>query len=191
MNSPFENDINKAIEALDNGGTIIYPTDTIWGIGCDATNPKAVERIFELKQRNDSKSLIILIDDEKKLFDYVDKIPDMAWELIDITTTPLTIIYEKGKKLAPNLLASDGSIAIRITSDPFCKELIRKFKKPITSTSANISGKQSPANFSEIDESFLKQADYIVNLRRNEKGNAKASSIIKIFENGQFELIRK
>ncbi|MEI7596401.1 MAG: L-threonylcarbamoyladenylate synthase [Bacteroidota bacterium] len=187
----YQNEIDKAIEVLNNGGTIIYPTDTIWGIGCDATNPKAVEKIYNIKQRTDSKSLIILIDEEKKLHDYVNTIPEMAWELIDISTSPLTIIYEKAMKLAPNLIPADGSIAIRITKDPFCRELIKKFKKPITSTSANISGEKSPSNYSEIDESFLKQADYVVNLRRNEKGNAKASSIIKIFENGQFELIRK
>jgi len=191
MNQNFQIEIENALEALKNGQTIIYPTDTIWGIGCDATNPIAVEKVFKIKQRADSKSLIILIDDEKKLHDYVNTIPEMAWELIDISTSPLTIIYEKAMKLAPNLIPADGSIAIRITKDPFCRELIKKFKKPITSTSANISGEKSPSNYSEIDESFLKQADYVVNLRRNEKGNAKASSIIKIFENGQFELIRK
>ena len=184
-------EITKSLEILKSGGTIVYPTDTIWGIGCDATNEAAVEKVFTAKQRQDSKSLIILLDDAIKIPDYVKDVPEMAWDLIDLATTPLTIIFDGAKNLAKNLIAPNGSIAIRVTADPFCKELIKKHKKPITSTSANISGGISPTCFADIDESILKQADYVVNLRRTEKSNIKPSSIIKIFENNRFEIIRK
>jgi L-threonylcarbamoyladenylate synthase len=147
----MQEDIKKACEVMNRGGVILYPTDTIWGIGCDATNEEAVKRVYEIKQRSDSKSMLILLDNPAKLQVYVKDVPDIAWDLIELTDKPLTIIYDGAKNLATNLLAEDGSIGIRITNEGFSKELCRQFRKPIVSTSANISGNPSPASFREID----------------------------------------
>ena len=187
----MKEDISKALEVLQKGGVILYPTDTIWGIGCDATNEKAVQRIYSIKQREDSKSMLVLLHQASMLPGYVSEIPDVAWELIEVATDPMTIIYPGAKNLAPNLVSSDGSIGIRITSDEFCQALISRFRKPIVSTSANISGQASPGYFLEIDPTILEQVDYVVEWRQEEMARAKPSSIIKLGAGGQLEILRK
>ena len=143
-------DIKKACEVMAAGGIILYPTDTIWGIGCDATNEKAVQRVYELKRRTDNKAMLVLMDSEAKLDRYVSDVPDIAWDLISVSDKPLTIIYSSAKNLATNLLGADGSVGIRITNEEFSKKLCERFRKPLVSTSANVSGEPSPANFSEV-----------------------------------------
>ncbi|MFI5164005.1 MAG: L-threonylcarbamoyladenylate synthase [Bacteroidia bacterium] len=187
----FDTDIQKCLEVLRSGGTILYPTDTIWGIGCDATNEKAVEKIFSIKQRNETKSLIALVSDDSMLNRFVKDVPEQAWELIEVSDAPLTIIYDAGRGFAKNVLADDGSIGIRMVKDEFCQRLIHKFGKPVVSTSANISGTSPPRNFSEIADEIIASVDYTVNWRQHENSNAKPSSIIKIKTNGEFVIIRK
>ena len=145
-------DIKKACEVMAAGGIILYPTDTIWGIGCDATNEKAVQRVYELKRRTDNKAMLVLMDSEAKLDRYVSDVPDIAWDLISVSDKPLTIIYSSAKNLATNLLGADGSVGIRITNEEFSKKLCERFRKPLVSTSANVSGEPSPANFSEVSD---------------------------------------
>lgn len=188
--SPFADDIARCCETLRRGGIIIYPTDTIWGIGCDATRSDAVRKVFELKHRSDSKALITLVADTRQLERYVDGIPDVAYDLIEFSTKPLTIVYDRGVGLAPELLADDGSVGVRVASDDFCRELLRAFRKPIVSTSANISGSPSPACFAEIDPGLITAADYVAQWRRGDRTPAKASSIMKISESGLFTVIR-
>lgn len=187
----MQDDIRKACEVLRKGGIILYPTDTIWGIGCDATNEEAVKRIYELKQRDDSKSMLVLLDNPAKLQTYVKDVADIAWDLIELTDKPLTIIYEGAKNLAPNLIAPDGSIGIRITSETFSMELCRQFRKPIVSTSANISGEPSPSSFSQIGQAIKEGVDYIVNYRQKEQSKARPSGIVKLGKDGSIEIIRK
>ncbi len=184
-------DIKKAIEVLQRGGLILYPTDTIWGIGCDATNVEAVKKVYALKQREDSKSMLILLDRDAKLNSYVDEVPEMAWDLIDLSTKPITIIYPNAKNLATNLLAEDKSIGIRVTTEEFSKQLCMRFKKPIVSTSANISGESSPNFFGEISETVKSGVDYIVNYKQKEKNNPAPSSIIKLDVDGKVKIIRE
>lgn len=183
--------LKKAVEVLRQGGVILYPTDTIWGLGCDATNAAAVQRIYDIKQRANSKAMLVLIDSSAKLQSYVREVPDIAWDLIDLSEKPLTIIYSGAKNLAENLVAEDGSIGIRITRETFSKRLCEQFRKPIVSTSANISNTTAPKSFSEIDENIKNNVDYIVDYRQNEKIKATASSIIKLEVNGQITIIRK
>ncbi|MFD0963003.1 L-threonylcarbamoyladenylate synthase [Pseudofulvibacter geojedonensis] len=185
----MQKELKNCIEHLKNGGLILYPTDTVWGIGCDANNSKAVQKIYQLKQREDSKALICLVADDRMLKKYVTEIPQAAQDIIDITETPTTIIYDEAKNLAKNLIASDNSIAIRIPDDEFCFQLSRKFNGAIVSTSANISGEPTPKSFSEISPAILKGVDYIVNLHQ-QKRNEKSSSIIKISNNGEVKVIR-
>ncbi|GHT10753.1 threonylcarbamoyl-AMP synthase [Bacteroidia bacterium] len=187
----MEEEIKNACEVLKKGGIIIYPTDTIWGIGCDAANEAAVKKIYELKQRSDSKSMLVLLDSSAKLDFYVDELPEIALDLIDLSDKPLTIIYSGAKNLAPNLIASDGSIGIRITNEDFSKKLCRQFRKPIVSTSANISGEPSPANFSEIKSEILRSVDYVVDYRRNETQKSAPSSIIQLGKGGLIKIIRE
>ena len=187
----MKQDIEKCLEVLNNGGVILYPTDTIWGLGCDATNEEAVKKIYQTKQRSDQKSLLVLLDHAGKIPSYVKEVPEIAWDLIDLTDKPLTIIYSDAKNLASNLIADDGSIGIRITSDEFCQKLIQRFKKPIVSTSANISGNKSPSNFSEISSEIIEAADYIVQWRQDDYTASQASSIIKLKNNGEIQIIRK
>ncbi|MFH1004002.1 MAG: L-threonylcarbamoyladenylate synthase [Bacteroidota bacterium] len=187
----MKQEINNAIEVLRTSGIILYPTDTIWGIGCDATNKKAVEKILKIKQRAESKNLIVLVKDKKSLNKYVKKVPAIAWNLIELTDLPLTIIYEDARGLASNVIATDGSVGIRITSDTFCKKLMHKFGKPIVSTSANISGQKNSGIFSEIPDEIKKYVDYIVNFRQNETKLFLPSVIIKIKNNGEFTILRK
>jgi L-threonylcarbamoyladenylate synthase len=186
-----DKEITEAVEILKTGKTILYPTDTIWGLGCDATNSAAVKKIYEIKKRKDSKALIILIDDMNKLNQYVVKVPDIAWEIVEYSEMPLTVIYPKGKNLAPELMAEDGSVAIRVTKDIFCKKLIYKLGKPIVSTSANISEEAFNGDFSNIKEEIKKQVDLIINHRQSEKIKAKASRIIKLGLDGEIQFIRK
>ncbi len=182
--------INQAIKILREGGIILYPTDTIWGIGCDATNEEAVEKIYNLKQRADSKSLIILACDMDMICRYVREIPSMAIDLNELSDTPLTIIYPEGINLAPNVTAHDGSIAIRIPHHQFCIELIRHFRKPIVSTSANISGSPAPKYYRDIAPDITNSVDWIADSHLEEGATHKASSIIKLEVNNEVTIIR-
>ncbi len=187
----MQNDLKKAVEVLKKGGVILYPTDTIWGIGCDATNAEAVERIFKIKKREDSKSMLVLMENPALLERYIHEVPEIAWELVEISTTPLTVIYPNAKNLAPNLLAEDGSIGIRFTKEEFTRQLLQRFRRPIVSTSANISGEKAPAFFGEISEEIILQADYVVEYRQDDILPAKSSDIIKLWPGGRIEIIRR
>lgn len=183
-------DIKKACQVMCEGGVILYPTDTIWGIGCDATNEEAVRRVYEIKQRADSKAMLVLVDTPVKVDFYVQDVPEIAWDLIDLADKPLTIIYSGARNLAPNLLAEDGSVGIRVTNEAFSQRLCQQFRKAIVSTSANISGQPSPHNFSEISEEIKSAVDYIVSYRQEERSNPKPSSIIKLSAGGVIQIIR-
>jgi L-threonylcarbamoyladenylate synthase len=186
----FEEDIKCSLKVLREGSVILYPTDTIWGLGCDATNQVAIEKIFRIKLRSEGQSLIILVDGLAMLERYVKDIPEIAFNLTSVSDSPLTIIYPEGKNLAPGVCNEDNSVGVRICSEPFCNELITRFRKPIISTSANISGKASPLNFSEIDDEIIKSAGYVVAYRQEDNRNNKPSSVIKIYKNGAFKIIR-
>ncbi len=187
----MQDDIKKAVETLRRGGIILYPTDTVWGLGCDATNAQAVQRIYEIKQRSDSKSMLVLLDTAAKLQTYINEVPDIAWDLIELADKPLTIIYPKARNLAANLTAADGSIGIRITRESFSKRLCETFRQPIVSTSANISGQPSPDFFAEITPEIIAKVDYVVNFRQNDTTPAAPSSIIKLGKRNEIEIIRK
>jgi len=187
----MEEDIKESLNTLRQGGIILYPTDTIWGLGCDPTNSVAVEKIFKIKSRVESKGLIILVDGLSMIERYVKDIPEIVYELADVSDTPLTIIYPKGKNLAAGVCSEDESIAIRICHDEFCMELINRFRKPIVSTSANLSGKPSPVNFDEIERTIIEKADFVVNYRQNDRSKSNASPVIKVNENGTIKIIRK
>ena len=176
---------------MREGGVILYPTDTIWGIGCDATNEDAVRRVYEIKQRQDSKAMLVLVDSSVKVDFYVRDVPEVAWDLIDLADKPLTIIYSGARNLAANLLAEDGSVGIRVTNEDFSMRLCQQFRKAIVSTSANISGQPSPKNFSEISEEVKSAVDYIVGYRQEEMSNPKPSSIIKLDKGGVIKIIRE
>jgi len=176
---------------MREGGVILYPTDTIWGIGCDATNEDAVRRVYEIKQRQDSKAMLVLVDSSVKVDFYVRDVPEVAWDLIDLADKPLTIIYSGARNLAANLLAEDGSVGIRVTNEDFSMRLCQQFRKAIVSTSANISGQPSPKNFSEISEEVKSAVDYIVGYRQEEISNPKPSSIIKLDKGGVIKIIRE
>ena len=176
---------------MREGGVILYPTDTVWGIGCDATNEDAVRRVYEIKQRQDSKAMLVLVDSSVKVDFYVQDVPEVAWDLIDLADKPLTIIYSGARNLAANLLAEDGSVGIRVTNEEFSKRLCQQFRKAIVSTSANISGQPSPKNFSEISEEVKSAVDYIVGYRQEEMSNPKPSSIIKLDKGGVIKIIRE
>lgn len=183
-------DLTQAIETLQSGGTILYPTDTIWGIGCDATNPEAVKKIFDIKKREQNKSLIILVESEKRLQDLVD-VPEMAWQIIDLSEKPVTIVYENPKNLPKELLAEDGSIGIRIVKNDYCKKLISKLNKPLVSTSANLSGQKSPMKFSDISEEIKNSVDYIVEDNQDKVSEFSGSSVIKVWNNNQIKILRE
>lgn len=184
-------DIKQAFDVLVAGGLILYPTDTIWGIGCDATNEDAVRKVYELKKRIDSKALITLLDNPVKLDYYISDVPEIAWDLIELTDKPLTIIYEGARNVASNLIAEDGSLGIRITKEKFSQTLCQRFRKAIVSTSANISGKPSPQSFIDISEEIKSGVDYIVKYRQSERSDSKPSSIIKLGSSGQIQIIRE
>lgn len=189
--SQFREDIRQAVEVMNRGGVILYPTDTIWGLGCDATNEAAVRRVYEIKRRADAKALITLVDSEAKVQFYVRDVPEPAWDLIELSEKPLTIVYDDVRNLAPNLLAEDGSAAIRVTREAFSKELCFRFRRAIVSTSANISGRPSPGCFAEIEEEVKKAVDYVCTSRREEHELRKASSIIKLGRGNLVTIIRE
>ncbi len=191
MHQEMIEDIKKACRVMNEGGVILYPTDTIWGIGCDATNEEAVRRVYEIKQRSDSKAMLVLVDSSVKVDFYVQDVPEIAWDLIEMADKPLTVIYSGARNLAPNLLAEDGSVGIRVTNEEFSKRLCQQFRKAIVSTSANISGQPSPGNFSEISEEIKSAVDYIVECRREETGRPKPSGIIKLEKGGVIKIIRE
>ena len=186
-----EEDIRKAVEVLRKGGVILYPTDTVWGIGGDATNSEAVKRVYDIKQRDDSKALICLVDSDARLQRYIRKVPDVAWQLLDCCDKPTTVILDGAVNLAENLIAEDGSVGIRITQEPFSKELCFRFQKALVSTSANISGEPAAQNYPDIDPKIIEAVDYVCWSRRQEHKPHKPSSIIKLTEDGQVTIIRK
>ena len=190
-----EEDIRQAVETMRKGGVILYPTDTVWGIGCDATNAEAVKRVYEIKQRDDSKALICLVDSDARLQRYFRNVPDVAWQLIDSLmegdVKPTTLILDGAINLAENLIAEDGSLGVRITNEPFSKELCYRFQKAIVSTSANISGEPAAQNYCDIDQRILDAVDYVCWSRRQEHKPHTPSSIIKLKENGEVTIIRK
>ena len=190
-----EEDIKQAVETMRKGGVILYPTDTVWGIGCDATNVEAVKRVYEIKQRDDSKALICLVDSDARMQRYFRNVPDVAWQLIDglkdSDTRPTTLILDGAINLAENLIAEDGSVGMRITNEPFSKELCYRFQKAIVSTSANISGKPAAQNYCDIDPQIIDAVDYVCWSRRQEHKPHTPSSIIKLKENGEVTIIRK
>ena len=204
-----EEDIKNAVEVLKKGGVILYPTDTVWGIGCDATNAEAVKRVYEIKQRDDSKAMICLVDSDARLQRYVRNVPDVAWQLIDSLKAtaavpdgsssgsspsgikPTTLILDGAVNLAPNLIAEDGSIALRITQEPFSKELCYRFQKALVSTSANISGEPAAQNYCDIDPRIIEQVDYVCWSRRQEHKPHTPSSIIRLRPNGEVTIIRQ
>lgn len=187
---PFNNDIEACLEKLQQGCLILYPTDTVWGIGCDATNPDAVARIYELKRRSDSKAMIVLVGDERDILQYVSQPELQIFDYIKGVNKPTTVIYEGAVGLAENLVADDGSVAIRICEEPFCKHLIKRFRKPIVSTSANISGYPSPQTFKEIEQVIIEGVDYVVNYRQDDTEYRKPSSIVKWQKDGSLSIIR-
>jgi L-threonylcarbamoyladenylate synthase len=184
-------EIKKALGFLKAGKVILYPTDTIWGIGCDATLSKSVDRIYKIKQRYESKSMIVLLDQPENLTKYIEKVPPIAYDLIEMYHEPLTIIYPKAKNIARNVIPEDGTIAIRIVRDEFCRKLIAELGKPLVSTSANISGQPAPITFSKIPDEIKNAVDYVVDHNRNVVIRTKPSTIIRILNNGEFEVIRK
>lgn len=187
----FKLDVQQAVDTLKCGGILLYPTDTVWGLGCDATNSMAVKRIFEIKHRSDSKALITLVGSEAMLERYVENVPEIAWQLIDVAVRPLTIVYDKAVGVAPELLAADGSIGIRLTHELYCSELLRRLNRPIVSTSANISGEKAPATFNQIAAEILNASDYTAHYRRNENEVSKRpSDVIKITGSGIVKVLR-
>lgn len=185
-----EQDIRKAVDVLRKGGVILYPTDTVWGIGCDATNEEAVARVYKIKQRDERKALICLVDSDARLQRYVRQVPDVAWQLIDCIVKPTTIILDGAVNLAPNLIGEDGSIGIRITQEPFSRELCYRFQKAIVSTSVNISGDTPAQNYRDIDPRIIEQVDYVCWSRRQEHKPHQPSSIIKLGMGGEVQIIR-
>jgi L-threonylcarbamoyladenylate synthase len=187
----LKDEINKAFEVLKNGGVILYPTDTIWGLGCDATNVEAVDKLLSIKNRPAEKSLIILLDVDSKLQSYITEVPEVAYDLIEYAENPLTIVFPGAKNLAPNVINVDRSVGIRIVKHDFCTPLIQRFRKPIVSTSANLSGKPSPKFFDDIDPEILELVDLVVNFEQENRNIKKPSTIMKLSPGGQFEFIRK
>ena len=190
MNSDVNQEVHKAFEIIKEGGIILYPTDTVWGIGCDATNPEAVGKIYQLKQREETKSMIVLINGEKMMYNIFKDIPEVAWQIIDLSEKPTTIILDQPRNVAANLIASDKTLGIRLVKEPFCFKLMEKMKKPLVSTSGNISGQPTPIAFKDISQEIIKGVDYVVNLHQDKIGG-KPSTIIKIGLNSQVKIIRK
>ncbi len=191
MEDLLEQEIENSLKALKDGKVILYPTDTIWGIGCDATNKNAVERVYKIKKREKGKSMIILLDSKEKIADYVEDVPEYVYDLIDNAKSPLTVIFQNAKNLAKNVVAEDNSIAIRIVKGKYCGELLRRFGKPVVSTSANFSGEPSPLTFSDISPKLIKKVDYAVKIMRDDIKSVKSSQIIKLESDGLFKVIRK
>ena len=190
MRSDFDEDIRNALNVLRSGGVILYPTDTIWGLGCDATNADAVRKIYNIKQREDLKSLIIIVNSVSMLTRYVDSPPEVALEMAELSMSPLTIVYDRGRGLAEGVAATDGSVGVRVCDDPFCDDLITALRKPIVSTSANVSGAAAPSVFDEISEEIKAAADYICLWRQDDRSRAQASSVIRVSGNGIVKILR-
>ncbi len=188
--NPRDADIRDAIEVLRRGGTILYPTDTVWGIGCDATNADAVRRVYEIKQRSEAKALICLVDSPGRLQRYVRNVPDVAWDIIDLATRPTTVILNGATGLASNLLAEDGSVGLRVTSEVFSQQLCYRFQRPIVSTSANVTGQPAPQIFTDIDPAILEAVDYVCTSRRRDTARRQPSAIIKLGPNAEVTVIR-
>ena len=183
-------EVHKAFEVIQNGGIILYPTDTVWGIGCDATNAEAVAKIFKLKQRAETQSMICLMNGEKMMYNIFKDIPEVAWQIIDLSEKPTTLILDNPRNVAKNLIGQDNTLGIRIVKEPFCFKLMERMKKPLVSTSANISGQPTPNSFKEISPEIVKGVDYVVNLHR-EKVGGKPSTIIKLTSDSQVKVIRR
>ena len=190
MNSDINQEVHKAFEIIKEGGIILYPTDTVWGIGCDATNPEAVAKIYQLKQREETKSMIVLMNGEKMIYNVFKEVPEVAWQIIDLSEKPTTIILDQPRNVATNLIASDNTLGIRLVKEPFCFKLMEKMKNPLVSTSANISGQPTPIAFKDISQEIIKGVDYVVNLHQ-EKIAGKPSTIIKLTNDSQVKVIRK
>lgn len=184
-------DFQKALDVLNEGGLILYPTDTVWGIGCDASNAEAVAKLLQLKNRPTGKPLIVLVDQAGKIPQYLSEMPDLAWDLIEVSEKPLTIVYDGAKNLAANALAADGSIGIRVTREFFSQALCQRFRKPIVSTSANISGKPTPKSFSEIDEDLISGVDYVVKYRQGEATFYAPSGVLRLGRHGEIVILRE
>ena len=183
-------EIQNAYEIIQKGGIILYPTDTVWGIGCDATNAEAVAKIYKLKKRAETQSMIVLMNGEKMIYNVFKEIPEVAWQIIDLSEDPITLVLDKPRNVAANLIAPDQTLGIRVVKEPFCFKLMEKMKKPLVSTSANISGQPTPKSFKEISPEIIKGVDYVVNLHR-EKIAGKPSTIIKLTNDSQVKVIRK
>jgi len=183
-------EIHNAYEIIKEGGIILYPTDTVWGIGCDASNAEAVAKIYALKQREETKSMIVLMNAEKMMYSVFKDIPEVAWQILDLSEKPTTLILDNPRNVAPNLIALDKTLGVRIIKEPFCFKLLERMKRPLVSTSANISGKPTPNTFKEISQEIIKGVDYVVNLP-NEKMTGKPSAIIKLTNDSQVKIIRK
>ncbi len=183
-------EIQNAFEIIQNGGIILYPTDTVWGIGCDATNPEAVAKIYQLKKRAETQSMIVLMNGEKMMYNVFKEIPEVAWQIMDLSENPTTIILDNPRNVAPNLIATDNTLGIRIVKEPFCFKLMERMRKPLVSTSANLSGEPTPIAFKDISPEIIKGVDYVVNLQRD-KIAGKPSTIIKLTNDSQVKVIRK
>jgi L-threonylcarbamoyladenylate synthase len=187
----LRDEVAKAFKVVQEGGIILYPTDTIWGIGCDAANTEAVQRIYRLKQRDEAKSMIILVDTDNKLASYVQEVPELAYTLIEYAENPLTLIMPGARNISPALIAGDGSIGIRVSSHPFCRALIQRLRRPLVSTSANVSGKPSPQYFAQIEQEIIDGVDYVVDVDQHSMEIKNPSTIMKLSPNGRFEFLRR
>ncbi|AND64818.1 translation factor Sua5 [Flavobacterium covae] len=183
-------EIHNAFEVIKDGGIILYPTDTVWGIGCDATNPDAIKKIYALKQREESKSMIVLVNGERMIYNIFNNLPEVAWQILDVSEKPTTLVLDNPRNVAPNIIADDKTLGMRVVTEPFCFKLMERMKKPLVSTSANISGQPTPISFKEISPEIIKGVDYVVNLHQEKICN-KPSTIIKITNDSQVKIIRK
>lgn len=187
----LRDEVAKALKVVQKGGIILYPTDTIWGIGCDASNTEAVKKIYRLKQRDEAKSMIILLDTENRLESYIREVPSIAYELIEYAENPLTLVMPGAKNISPALISEDGSVGVRIAKHDFCCQLIQRLRKPLVSTSANISGRPSPQNFGQIDPEIIDGVDYVVDLEQHSMELKKPSTIMRLQPDGRFEFLRR
>jgi len=190
MSQDINIEVHNAFEVIKNGGIILYPTDTVWGIGCDASNPEAIKKIYALKQREESKSMIVLMNGDRMLYNLFKEVPEVAWQILDLSEKPTTLILDNPRNVAPNIIAEDKTLGMRIVKDPFCFKLMERMKKPLVSTSANISGQPTPKSFKEISPEIIKGVDYVVNLH-HDKICDKPSTIIKLTNDCQVKVIRK
>jgi L-threonylcarbamoyladenylate synthase len=184
-------EVARALKVVQEGGIILYPTDTIWGIGCDATNTEAIKKIYQLKQRDEAKSMIILLDTDHKLESYIQEVPSIAYDLIEYAENPLTLVMPGAKNVSPALISADGTLGVRVVKHDFCQQLIQRLRKPLVSTSANISGKSSPQNFGQVAQEIIDGVDYIVDLEQYDNERKNPSTIMRLQPDGRFEFIRR